>query len=84
MDNLTFYRRVECLLCLSDPSIQSFNSLSKPFDNLANAPHLIEFVLELVDLSQDFVEACYFGVGHFDCISGAVVLNLGRSLGLLV
>jgi hypothetical protein len=64
--------------------VQRLDSRSKCFHDLANALYLLEFDLQLVDLTQDLVEAGDFGVGHCDEVAGAVVLSLGRLLRLRV
>jgi len=53
-------------------------------DNVPDPPHLVELGGELVNLPQYLVETRYFRVGHLDGIAGAVVLDLGRGLRLLV
>jgi hypothetical protein len=52
-------------------------------DYLANATHLVELDLELVDFAQDSTKAGDFGVGHCHRVTSAVVLDLGGRLGLL-
>lgn len=68
----------------SHSSVQSFHSRSKSLDNLSNALDLGEFVLQLVNLSQDIVETCYLGIGHFNSIPCSVVLLGSSILSLLV
>ena len=53
------------------------------FHDLANAAHLVELNLKLVDFAQNGTEACDFRVGRLDRVTGAVVLDLRRRLGLL-
>jgi len=64
--------------------IQSLHPCSESLDNLSNALDFGKFVLQLVDLSEDIVETCYLGVGHFNSIARAVVLLCGGILCLLV
>lgn len=66
-----------------DAALQTLDTLLETFDNLANATHLVEFDLQLVDLAQDGPEAGDFGVGHLDRVTSAVVLDLGGHLRLL-
>ena len=64
-------------------AIQAIDPRPEALDNLANAAHLVEFRLQLVDFAQDGTEAGDFGVGHLDGVTCAVVLHLGCGLGLL-
>jgi len=79
-----YYISSECFDYVSESPVQRFDACAVSFHDLADAPDLVELGLELVNLSKDFVEAFYFGVGHFDCVSRAVVLGLGCCLGLLI
>jgi hypothetical protein len=69
---------------VSHPPVQGFHPRAKSFDNLSNPFHFCEFVLQLIDLSEDFVEASYLCIGHFDCIARAVILDCSGILSLLV
>jgi hypothetical protein len=60
--------------------IQSFYASAECAHNLAYSSDLIKLKLKLVNLSQDLMEARNFGVGHLNCIAGAVVLYLGGNL----
>ena len=64
-------------------AIETLDAGLEAFDDLANAAHLVEFHLELVDLAQDGAEAGDFGVGGLDRVTGAVVLELCGRLRLL-
>jgi hypothetical protein len=69
--------------CGSDATLEMLDAGLKTFHNLANAAHLVEFDLKLVDFAEDAVEACDFGVGHLYGVAGAVILYLGGRLCLL-
>ena len=64
--------------------IERLDAGAKSLYDFADAADLVEFVLELVDLAQDLVEAGDFGIGHLDQVAGAVVLRRRRLLGLRV
>jgi hypothetical protein len=64
-------------------AVQAIDPRLEALDNLANATHLVEFDLELVDFAQNGSEAGDFGVGHLDRVTCAVVLHLGCCLCLL-
>jgi hypothetical protein len=64
-------------------TIQAVDPRLEALDNLANAAHLVEFRLQLVDFAQYGAEASDFGVGHLHRVTRAVVLHLGRRLRLL-
>jgi hypothetical protein len=66
-----------------DAALETVHAGLETFHNLANATHLVELDLELVDFAQDLAEAGDFGVGHLDGVAGAVVLDLRRRLCLL-
>jgi hypothetical protein len=70
-------------LMASYAAVQAIDPRLEALDNLANAPHLVKFHLQLIDFAQDGAEARDFGVGHLDRVTGAVVLHLGCSLCLL-
>jgi hypothetical protein len=67
----------------SNPTLQLLDAGLEAFHNLANAAHLVELDLELINFAEDAVEAGDFGVGHLDGVASAVVLNLGGRLCLL-
>lgn len=56
----------------------------KALHDLADAPHLVELDLELVDFAQDGAEARYLGVSILDGGAGAGRLERCRRLRLLV
>ena len=60
------------------------DSGAKSFDDVTNAADLFEFVLQLVDLAEDFVHSSYFGVCDGHRIAGAVILQLRCSFALLI
>lgn len=63
-------------------SFQPLNSRPETFDNVPDVSYLVEFRLQLVDLSDDGVEANDFGVGGSHRSAGARRLVNGRHLGL--
>jgi hypothetical protein len=63
-------------------SVESFDASSEAFDDLSDSANLVEFILKLVNLAKDAMEAGNFRIGHFNGIAGAVVLGLGCHLGL--
>ena len=67
----------------SDAPLQMGDTRLETFHDLANAAHLVELDLKLVDFAQNGTEACDFRVGRLDRVTGAVVLDLRRRLGLL-
>jgi len=77
------YCRANYGRCRSNPTLQLLDAGLEPFHNLANATHLVELVLELIDFFEDAVEAGDFGVGHLDGVAGTVILDLGGRLCLL-
>jgi hypothetical protein len=66
-----------------DAALETVHARLETFHNLANAAHLVELDLELVDFAQDLAEAGDFGVGYLDGVARAVVLDLRRDLCLL-
>ena len=66
-----------------DATFQVFNPGLETFHNLANAAHLVEFDLELINLVENGTEAGDFGVCHLDGVPRTVVLNLSGRLCLL-
>jgi hypothetical protein len=64
-------------------AVQAVNARLEPLHYLANAAHLVELDLQLVDFAQQGAEACDFGVGGLDRVARAVVLDLRCGLGLL-
>jgi hypothetical protein len=70
-------------LMASYAAVQAIDPRLEALDNLANAAHLVEFDLQLVDFAQNSAEARDFGVGDLDRVTGAVVLHLGCGLCLL-
>lgn len=67
----------------ADAAVQVLDAAAIGLDNVANAADLVEFVLQLVDLAQNLVEAGYLGVGVGDDVAGAVILELGGGGGLV-
>lgn len=65
-----------------DSPVEGFDASSKCFHDLADAPYLVEFDLELVDLAQDLAETGDLGVGGLDEVPGTIILRLGCGLGL--
>lgn len=66
-----------------DASFEMLDAGLETFHNLANAAHLVEFNLQLVDFAENLAEAGDFGVGSLDRVACAVVLGLRRRLRLL-
>ena len=69
--------------CGLDATLEMLDTGLETFYNLANAAHLVEFDLKLVDFAEDAVETCDFSVSHLDGVAGAVILYLGGCLCLL-
>lgn len=67
----------------SYPAIQPVHPGPEALYNLANAPHFIEFRLQLVDFAQQGAETRDLRIGHCHGVARAVVLYLGRRLRLL-
>lgn len=66
-----------------DAALELVDACLEGLDYLANAAHLVELDLQLVDLAEDGAEASNFGVGIVDGMGGAIGLELGGRLGLL-
>ena len=77
------YCRAKYGRCRSNPTLQLLDAGLEAFHNLANAAHLVELDLELIDLAENAMEAGNFRVGHLDGVASAVVLNLGGRLCLV-
>ena len=75
--------RLSVVLVL-DTALETVDAGPEALDDLANAADLVEFDLEVVNLAQDGTEAGNFGIGHLDCVTGAIILELGGPLRLLV
>ncbi len=56
--------------------VECFNASTERAHNLADPPHLVKFELQLVNLTQDLMEARYLCVGVVDGIASPVVLYL--------
>ena len=68
----------------SNPTINSLDSSSKGFDDLADPLHFVELGLQLVDLTEDVPHARNFSVCVGNDIACAIVLRVGCRLRLLV
>jgi hypothetical protein len=66
-----------------EPAVEIVDACFEALDYLANTAHFVELDLQLVNLAEDGSEAGDFSVGHLHCVASAVVLHLGRRLGLL-
>ena len=66
-----------------ETAVEIVDTRFEALDYLANAAHFVELDLQLVNLAEDGSEAGDFSVGHLHCVASAVVLHLGRRLGLL-
>ena len=66
-----------------DATLELMDACLEGLYYLADATHLVELDLQLVNLAEDGSEAGDFSVGHLHCVASAVVLHLGRRLGLL-
>lgn len=67
----------------SESAVQIVNTRFEALDYLSNAAHFIKFNLKLVNLAKYGSKAGDFRVCHLHGVASAVVLNLGRRLGLL-